>query len=557
MKPKIKIIKIPVFHSERISTQMNCSYLPPLSLAVLTSYLRKRGYDVSQDDLNIKVHYNNYYFRKDGVDLERFTQKGKVLNHLKGKYDRHLLKEIKKILNKTSLSNCDITLLSVEAHFGIQPLLLALSMSKYIKQNYKKKVIIGGSDKLLSIPEMIKNRNFVDLLYIGSCCGIDKTIDSVLHGKKTPHSFYKNSYRILENKKYLDPILKPDFDGLPLDMYRWKIKPNLTKTNINEEILILPIKFISGCPNNCAFCCSSANKGVYFIKPKTVVKYLKYLSLKHNTKYFYFINDTTNISYSYMEELCNILIEEKLNLLWSACLTFKNVDSALLKKIKKAGGIRLVFGLESANQRILKYINKNINLNQISNILKSAHKNGIWIGIDLIAGIPYEREGDIHNTINFVNENSKYIDSIWCEAFYISDGSLFLKHPQEYKLKNIKEKIQFANFEGEPLNHEFIKYKFDEAVGLRWKDKKEQINKSLKKLRYGIKVREVNIPCEEPFLLFLLYSLFSNKKVIKEKYNKIKSRMQRELCLNFSFIVRNLKKVRTFPEIKKKVKSLI
>ena len=72
----------------------------------------------------------------------------------------YLSKEIKKILNKTNFSNYDIILISVEVHFGIQHLLFALSMSKYIKQNKE----VTKEFKTLILEKEFKGWRFICLI---------------------------------------------------------------------------------------------------------------------------------------------------------------------------------------------------------------------------------------------------------------------------------------------------------------------------------------------------------------------------------------------------------
>ena len=78
--------------------------------------------------------------------------------------------------------------------------------------------------------------------------------------------------------------------------------------------------------------------------------------------------------------------------------------------MRKAGCIKLAYGIESASPRMLEYIDKRITQEQASKIIRETHEAGIWVGLNLITGMPTEKEEDIEATINFLKEHNKYIN---------------------------------------------------------------------------------------------------------------------------------------------------
>ena len=65
--------------------------------------------------------------------------------------------------------------------------------------------------------------------------------------KNIPGLVKSKECKLNETGRYV--FQKPDFKGLPLDLYRWKLPKRLRKSVGFEEksILILPFQFIMGC----------------------------------------------------------------------------------------------------------------------------------------------------------------------------------------------------------------------------------------------------------------------------------------------------------------------
>ena len=120
-----------------------------------------------------------------------------------------------------------------------------------------------------------------------------------------------------------------------------------------------------------------------------------------------------------------------------SCANFKQLTPTLLKKLRKAGGIKLIYGLESASPKLLKYIHKGTTILQVENLLEESHKLGIWNELELISGIPYETKNDEKKTIEFIKRNQKFIDYFHV-AKYILMNSAITKNPKKYGRKGEK-----------------------------------------------------------------------------------------------------------------------
>jgi len=98
--------------------------LPPLGMAICTSYLRSKGIYTDQDDLDIKV------FASEEVSLnEAFTDQ-KIDSFLKGNVCEEIENQFEKAASLTVFNNLDAIGLSLS-----RDIKLALCFAKYLKKN--------------------------------------------------------------------------------------------------------------------------------------------------------------------------------------------------------------------------------------------------------------------------------------------------------------------------------------------------------------------------------------------------------------------------------------
>jgi hypothetical protein len=210
---------------------------------------------------------------------------------------------------------------------------------------------------------------------------------------------------------------------------------------------------------------------------------------------------------------------------WMDCASFINIDENLLEKMKNAGAIKLTWGVESASPKMLKYINKNTNLDKISKFLKYSDNLGITNHIELIAGLPYETEEDINITVNFIKENSNYIDIYTLNSFYLYPNSYFFINSEKFGIRIINyKKMENMNFFPKDSRTSVgrFSYMFDEISGLKWKEKNKQIIKSTQIIANTIRKYSglKKFGNEHVHLSFMLYDkLGYNKPLIKKILN--------------------------------------
>ncbi len=535
---KIAILRTPKPPS-RADRRLSCYSAPPLGMALIASLLRENGYRVLQDDLNIKVAYDDF-FMNDKFPVHEFQDYENVMEYLKGDSDI-LEKALGRIISKTKLHDPDMIMLSAPDIVGTPVTVrLLFALSRYLKTKYSVPVIVGGSPRIIKAAEWgLRNRIFDYIVNGPADKGVLMLIKAIENGSgfdEVPGLCHIRNRRYHMNREaFPDISIIPDFDGLPMELYRWP-------PGKRDNSLMLPFMFSYGCPNNCAFCYSSKDdRKCGLLDHKEAVKNIMFLSNKYDTRQFMFLNTYFNISNAYSKKLCRELIHQDAGIMWSDCASERGMDRELITLAKKSGCIRLVYGFETGSARLQSLINKNLSLTNLSRALRHSNQAGIWNGIEVISGLPTENDEDIRSTAAFLNQNMEYLDEVYISEFRLSEVSHLGKTPERFSITNIR----FRKGQEYVKNMEHFNYlggEFDEINGLSWEEKKGQIRNSSKIIRQVCKRKSFILKNDQLNYLFYLYSRHNDKESIRAEYNRYMTKEYLKQFINPNWLAWRVKK---------------
>ena len=142
---------------------------------------------------------------------------------------------------------------------------------------------------------------------------------------------------------------------------------------------------------------------------------------------------------SWLEEFCAGIIERGYNKkVKISCNMRLNAikDPEIWKLMKKAGFRMILFGLESANQKTLDKINKNLKAEEIEPALKMCKAAGLEPHITVMVGYPWETRKDTENTLSFVKKLFKkgYVDSLQATLAIPYPGTPLYKYCKDNNL---------------------------------------------------------------------------------------------------------------------------
>ena len=141
----------------------------------------------------------------------------------------------------------------------------------------------------------------------------------------------------------------------------------------------------------------------------------------------------------WLEEFCNGMLERGYNkkIKISCNMRLNAIKNPETWKLMKRAGFRMIlFGVESANQKTLDRINKNLRVEEIEPALQMCKSAGLEPHATFMLGWPWESKKDAENTINLAKKLFKknYIDSLQATIAIPYPGTPLYKYCLENNL---------------------------------------------------------------------------------------------------------------------------
>ncbi len=192
----------------------------------------------------------------------------------------------------------------------------------------------------------------------------------------------------------------PSLDDLPMPLHHL-----LPLDKQRMPMIKGPFTFIvssRGCPAGCKYCIKhvSYQNSVRLRSPEKIFEELQLLSDLgvHNVHMY---ADLFTVNRDQVVDLCALIIDSGLEVHWTCNSRVDYVDQEMLQLMGKAGCYYISWGIESANEQILKRAHKGYRKEQAYESLTWAHEAGISNWGYFIIGLPGETEETIQETIAY------------------------------------------------------------------------------------------------------------------------------------------------------------
>ncbi len=152
----------------------------------------------------------------------------------------------------------------------------------------------------------------------------------------------------------------------------------------------------------CTFCSWTGTFPKFRVrKPVSLVEEMKMLIDEYGVRTIFDDTGTFPVG-GWLRSFCKLVIDEGINeeVIIGCNMRFHGCSYDDYKLMKKAGFSMLLFGLESANQRTLDRLNKNLTVDQIKESCKKASKAGLEPHITIMFGHPWETKEDALRTLD-------------------------------------------------------------------------------------------------------------------------------------------------------------
>ncbi len=341
-----------------------------------------------------------------------------------------------------SKENYDIISISMT---DLSQLISVFTLAKMLKAKTGAKIIVGGNystqiyDEIQKHPDIFKD--YIDYLVIGdgeialtqlcsylTCGGDFSAVSNVmcLDSNGRVISTGINCRRI-----NMDELAYPDFSDYDMSRY---FTPDPT----------FPIQLSKGCYwGKCSFCDYHFGQQSFHIKKvDRVIDELKYYIKTYNASKFMFVDEA--IPPEYYNRLALAIIKEglKINFYSFARLETEYTDE-VLENLYKAGARLFLWGYECHSERVMKLMNKGIDVNKRTEILTRARKAGIWNNGLFMFGYPTESLEETKETMDYIRNNRDIVSSCTLSNFSLKKNSRLMESIGENGVQGFSDAGEF------------------------------------------------------------------------------------------------------------------
>jgi len=285
----------------------------------------------------------------------------------------------------------------------------AFLLGRTIKYKFPEIHLTYGGPHISIFPRETLDLSFVDSVIVGdgevpffylanmlankqkdnSCPG--------LHFKEYGVKAYPETFHIQQN---LDELPAVDRTLLPLNDYNSVLgRENISTTMVTSR----------GCPNACVFCKLNFQKTICRSARSIIDEFVAIRDLGYREVEIY--DDTFTWSRQRVRDICEGLIQLDLGVKWAIRDRVSNASEELLQLMRRAGCIRINYGVESGSDRILNVVKKKITTSQARNAVAMAKQLGYEVLCFFMFGNPTETKEEMRQTIAFALE----LDPDYCE----------------------------------------------------------------------------------------------------------------------------------------------
>lgn len=298
-------------------------------------------------------------------------------------------------------------------------------LSRYLKKKYPSCFTVVGGSHVSALPSDAKG--FFDCVIVGEG---ERVVNDVINDK-TGGVVVGNSFENIDMipfpSRYLLPAHKIANRFL-WHGYRYGMGPKAT--------ILLSSR---GCPFKCRFC-TNIRQPVRFRSVDNFVSEIKTLIKDYGCRHFRFVDDHFTLNKNRLFKICDTLLG--LDIRFRCSARSDSINDDVCKALYDAGCREIGFGVETADDDILKVLDKTETVDQHKNAIKTAKKHGLRVKIFMMTGLPYETWATIEQNKKFISDVKP--DKIIVTLFTPYPGCDIWEHPDKYDIAFIDK--DFSNY---------------------------------------------------------------------------------------------------------------
>ena len=246
----------------------------------------------------------------------------------------------------------------------------AMKIAQIIKKFKDIPIICGGPHVSLFPKEILMQNQQIDYVVFGE--GEYKLLELIEAIEKgTSKHKVKGIYFREGVNKIIETERAPEIenlDDLPIPSRKFfDMKKYIPVANQYKRLPVTNIITSRGCSYAlCKYCSESSILHQRYRRNSVdkTIKEIKYLIDEYKIKEIYFWDDEFVMEIRWVNEFCEKLKNEKLDITWSCCAKVNYVNQEILNKMASAGCWKIFYGLEAGSQQLLNNIKKDRHCNR-------------------------------------------------------------------------------------------------------------------------------------------------------------------------------------------------
>lgn len=386
------------------------------------------------------------YAERLGRSALSFDPLSDALNHPLSLNDEVLVKLLEKQLNHNQFDLVAVSIPFPGNLFG------ALRIGQWIKKEHPQiKVCFGGGYVNTELRALKDKRvfDYTDFIILDDGEMPLGLLIDFIDGKKKQDQLHRTFIFQNEQVQYLDlnqqkevsqdKLGVPDYSDLPLDKYLSVVEVANPMLRLWSDGKWLKLTLAHGCYwGKCTFCDGSLDYiGRY--EPNSaiaIVDRMTTLMKQTGLNGFHFVDEAAPPGL--LKEVALEILRRQLKVTWWTNIRFeRSFTEDVCRLLKRSGCIAVSGGLEVASNRILKLINKGVDIAQVARVTSHFKAAGIMVHAYLMYGFPTQTAQETVDSLEVVRQlfELELVTSAFWHQFAMTAHSDVGLNPDKYKVQ--------------------------------------------------------------------------------------------------------------------------
>jgi len=268
----------------------------------------------------------------------------------------------------------------------------ARELGKIAREEIGRPVIMGGPHPTTN-PEYFLSVGAADVCVQGEG---DETLPELLEKLHQPETwdgiqgitFMRNGEQVATPRR----ALVRKINDLPFPAYHLFDIPKYMRLMVNPGVTVMTSR---GCPYACTFCDAEMTPRQYrAMEPERTVDLLEFIIKKYNPPQIAIFDDLFTIQRKRVIAICKEIVRRGLYFEWICESRLDTMDFEMLRWMRKAGCVKIYYGLESGSPDVLVTMKKGLTPEKIVRGAQLNREVGMYFKYFILYGFPNEKHKD-------------------------------------------------------------------------------------------------------------------------------------------------------------------